>query len=395
MTHKATSLFSQIITTIIDAREFRSIVRAHHGDKHSKGLRCRDQLVAMLFLHLSKVTSLREIGHGLRTVAGKIAHLGMMKVPGHSTLAYANAHRPAEMYRELFFAILARCQSLLHGRKPFRFKNRLVSMDATFIQLCLSLFPWAQYQQTKGAVKLHMLYDHDGYFPAFAHITNGKGADAPVARQILSRPDVLSEGSIVVFDRAYVDFALFATLISRGVFFVTRLKEGMNWIVAEQRGVPKQGGILRDDLIAFQGKKAALLGQHLLRLVEYEDPATGERYRYLTNHLTFGPTTIARIYKERWQIEVFFKTLKQHLKIKTFVGTSENALLIQIWTALITVLALKLLKKLSTFGWSLSNLVTLVRLTLFSYRDLSAWLDHPFSEPPWEPDIQLDLALDG
>jgi hypothetical protein len=395
MTRKATSLFSQIITLIINAGEFRRIVRDHQGDKHSKGLHCRDQFVAMLFLHLSKVTSLREIAHGLRTVAGKIAHLGMTKVPGHSTLAYANAHRPAEMYRALFFDVLARGQSLLRGAKPFRFKNRLVSMDATFIQLCLSLFPWAQYQQTKGAVKLHMLYDHDGYFPTFAHITDGKHADAPVARTVLARPEVLPEGSIVVFDRAYVDFALFGSLMQRGVFFVTRLKEGMNWVVREQKGVPAQRGILRDDLIEFHGQKAKLLGQHVLRLVEYRDPASGECYRYLTNQLTFGPTTIARIYKDRWQIEIFFKTLKQHLKIKTFVGTSENALLIQIWTALIAVLALKLLKKLSTFGWSMSNLVSLVRLTLFSYRDLRNWLDHPFSEPPWEPDIQLPLALDG
>jgi hypothetical protein len=167
------------------------------------------------------------------------------------------------------------------------------------------------------------------------------------------------------------------------------------WVAVEHRAVPAHGGILRDDLIAFRGQKAALLGQHLLRLVEYEDPQTGERYRYLTNQRTFSPTTIARIYKDRWQIELFFKTLKQHLKIKTFVGTTENALLIQIWTALIAVLALKLLKKLSTFGWSMSNLVSLVRLTLFSYRDLLAWLDHPFSEPPWEPDVQLNLALDG
>ena len=395
MTRKASSLFSQIITLIIDAGEFRRLVRDHHGDKHSKGLHCRDQFIAMLFLHLSKVTSLREIAHGLRTVAGKIAHLGMTKVPGHSTLAYANAHRPAEMYRSLFFAVLDRCHSLLRGGKPFRFKNKLLSMDATSIQLCLSLFPWAQYRQTKGAVKLHMLLDHDGYFPAFAHITDGKRGDAPVAHHMLTNPELLPAGSIVVFDRAYVDFALFASLSKGDVFFVTRLKEGMNWVVREHRSVPQRGSILRDDLIEFQGQNAEHLGQHLLRLVEYQDPASGECYRYLTNQLTFGPTTIARIYKDRWQIEIFFKTLKQHLKIKTFVGTTENALLIQIWTALIAVLALKLLKKLSTYGWSMSNLVAMVRLTLFSYRDMRSWLDHPFSEPPWEPDIQLDLALDG
>jgi hypothetical protein len=393
MTYKPTSLFTQIITQIIDAADFRRIVRAHNGDRHSKGLRCRDQLVAMLFLHLSKVTSLREITQGLRCAAGKVIHLGMSKIPGHSTLAYANAHRPWQMYRDLFYSVLGSCAPRLMGGKPFRFKNKLLSMDATFIDLCLSLFPWASFRQTKGAVKIHLLYNHDGYFPVFAHITDGKQSDSVVARQALAHPEVLPSGSIVVFDRGYIDFSLFAMLTQRNISFVTRLKKGMVWSVEYERPVPDHRHIVGDQDLFFSGKAAYRSGQHMLRRVEAVDPETGETVELLTNDWERGASTIAKIYRERWKIEIFFKTLKQHLKIKTFVGTSKNALLIQIWTALICVLALKLLQKLSTYTWSMSNLVTLVQLNLFSYRDLRAWLDHPLTEPPWEPDIQFDLAL--
>jgi hypothetical protein len=393
VTQKTTSLFAQIITKIIDPADFRAIVRRHDGDKGSKGLRCRDQLMAMLFLQLSKVTSLREIAYGLRSAAGKVSHLGMRKIPGHSTLAYANAHRPAAIYRELFYAVLRRGEGELRGGKAFRFKNRLLSMDATFIKLCLSLFPWASFRQTKGAVKLHMLYDHDGYFPVFAHITDGKVHEARVARELLGNPEVLPTGSIVVFDRAYVDFSLFALLTARKISFVTRLKEGMNWHVIAEREVPAQSTIELDVDVIFDGQAARRLGQQTLRIVESRDPETGKSIRILTDNRHLGATTIARIYTERWQIEIFFKTLKQHLKIKTFVGTSENALLVQIWTALIGILALKLLKRLSSFGWSMSNLVAMVRLHLFSYQDLFAWLNNPMMAEPDLPDIQYAMAL--
>lgn len=347
----------------------------------------------MLFLHLSKVTSLREITYGLRSAAGRVAHLGMGKIPGHSTLAYANEHRPWQIYQELFFAVLARCQNGLRGRKQFRFKNRLLSMDATFIELCLSLYPWAKFRQTKGAVKVHMLYDHDGYFPVFAHITDGKRGDAPVARHVLADPELLPSGSIIVFDRAYLDFRLFRLLQQRSVWFVTRLKEGMNWIVTAERPAPQNRNILRDVDLTFCSATSKRLGQQALRMVESIDPETGKTIQILTNNWALGASTIARIYKDRWQIEIFFKTLKQHLKIKTFVGTSENALLIQIWTALIGVLAFKVLKAMAQYSWSMSNLVAMVRLNLFTYRDMQQWLDHPFSEPPWEPDRQIPLAL--
>lgn len=393
MTRKGTSLFAQIITLVVETATFRRIVRDHRGDKHSKGLRCRDQFVAMMFLHLSKVTSLREIRDGLRSVAGKVAHLGMGKIPGHSTLAYANAHRPWQIYRVFFYAVLAGAEHHLRGRRRFRFKNRMLSMDATFLQLCLSLFPWAQFRSTKGAVKLHMLYDHDGYFPVFCHVTDGTVHETHVAKQVLVDPDIVPAGSIVVFDRAYVEFSLFALLAENHAFFDTRVKEKMNWRVVTSYRVPEHRNILRDVDVEFTGAHAVRFGQKMLRMVESVDPDTGHTVLLVTNNWTLGASTIARIYRDRWQIEVFFETLKQHLKIRTFVGTSENALLVQIWTALIGVLALKLLKALSRFGWSMSNLVAMVRLNLFTYRDLGAWLDAPYAEVEIQQSDQLSFGF--
>jgi hypothetical protein len=395
VTHKTTSLFAQIIHHLIDLPTFERIIRAHRGEKHSKGFRCWDQFVAMLFLQLSGVTSLREIVGGLKSVAGKVSHLRLNKVHGHTTLAYANEHRPWEIYRDLFFSVLTRSQQTLRVGTSFRFKNKLLSMDSSLVSLCLSLFPWARYRQKKGGVKVHCLLDHDGYFPEFAHITDGKTSDSRIARLVLLKLHRLSAGSIIVFDRAYVDFKLFVGLCADSVFFVTRLKEGMNWRVIRHHPLPQHRNIVRDDEIAFEGVAAKVLGQLTFRIVAIYDETTGETMTFLTNNFNLGSTTIARIYKDRWQIEIFFKTLKQHLKIKTFVGVSENALHIQIWTAMIAVLAMKYLKALSTFGWSLSNLVAFLRLNLFTYRDLLAWLNQPFAEPPWEPSMQLAFEFRG
>jgi len=389
---KGTSIFAQITNSILPRREFQKIVEQHLGDKHNKGMKCWEQYVAMMFLHLSKVTSLREIVGGLRSAAGKLAHLGLNSVHPRSTLSYANARRPYQIYQDVFFAVLHRCQSTLRIGNKFRFKNPLLSMDSTTIDLCLSLFPWAKFRQTKGAVKVHTLLDHDGYFPVFAHITDGKGSDTKIAKKILPNLPLLPKGSIIAFDRAYVDFVLFAALLGMGVYFVTRIKERMLWEVVEERGVPQGRHIVRDTIIRFTSPKAVeLLGQQMFRLVESVDPKTGESITVLTNHLTFGPTTVASIYRDRWNIEIFFKTLKQHLRIKTFVGTSENALLIQIWTALTTILALKYLKVLSTFGWSLSNLIVQLRLCLFTYQDLRDWLDDPYAAPIVGPSIQIEM----
>jgi len=355
-------------------------VEATRADRGAKGFSCWEQFVAMLFCQLGQAHSLREICGGLASCLGKARHLGIQKAPKRSTLAYANEHRPWQLYEKLFYQILGRCRQLQFGKRAFRFKNRLFSLDASLIPLCASLFDWAKYRQTKGAVKLHLLLDHEGYLPVFACITTGKIHEVRIAR-MLNFP----AGSIVVVDRGYVDFKLFRSWDEAGVFFVTRQKGNAHYRVVEDRAIPKNRSILSDQLIELEGYYSHKNYPGSLRRLEVWDEENEQRIVLLTNHLDFGATTIAAIYKDRWQIEIFFKTIKQNLKIKTFVGTSPNALLIQIWTALIAILVLKYLKHRSQFQWSLSNLVAMLRYNLFTYRDLWAWIDQPYEPPPLVP----------
>jgi IS4 transposase len=251
----------------------------------------------------------------------------------------------------------------------------LLSIDGTLIDLCATMFDWAKYQQSKGAAKLHLVLDHDGYLPRFAVITEGKASEVKIAREFSFAP-----GTIVVFDRGYVDYKWYQRLTDDGVFFVTRLRHDAHYRVLEQRPVPQNRHIRKDEIIQLGSQHYRQAAR--LRRVEVWNEERQEILVLLTNHLVFGATTIAQIYRERWKIEVFFRHLKQNLRIKTFVGTSANALHIQIWTALIAILLLKYLQLRARFGWSLSNLVALLRQQLFVYRDLHAWLNEPFQAPP-------------
>jgi len=236
-------------------------------------------------------------------------------------------------------------------------------------------------------VKLHLLLDHEGYLPVFARITTGKIHEIRIART-LNFP----AGSIVVVDRGYVDFDLFGSWNRGGVFFVTRQKGNAHYRIVEERAIPNNRNILSDQIIELEGFYSHRKYPVPLRRLEVWDAENEQVIVLLTNHLAFGATTIAAIYKDRWQIEIFFKTIKQNLKIKTFVGTSANALLIQIWTALIAILVLKYLKHRSQFRWSLSNLVAMLRYNLFTYRDLWVWLDAPYEPPPVIP-LQEQMEL--
>jgi hypothetical protein len=320
-------------------------------------------------------------------------HLGVNKAPNKSTLAYANQHRTAELYQDLFYETLAHFQNKGgYGRRKskFRFKNKLLSLDSTTISLCLSLFPWAKFRRAKGGVKVHVLLDHDQYMPSFARITEAKQHDLKTAKTLTINP-----GSIVAMDRAYNDYELFETWTAKGIFFVTRMKRNADFEVVEHREPPKNSNVFMDNIVKLTGQ-AAKKCPHLLRHVVVYDPKKKEFLVLLTNHLDFGATTIAAIYKDRWEIELFFKALKQDLKIKSFVGTSENALRIQIWTALIAILILKWLHYLSTENWSFSNLASMLRLNLFTYRDLREWLDNPFGTEPLVPlPEQIPLPLPG
>lgn len=369
------SMFSQLLK-LFPRTEFQALVKRTHAERHARGFSGWGQFVAMLFCQLGRAHSLREICGGLRSSEGKLKHLGIT-APSRSTLAYANAHRPWQLYRAVFQELLARCQPLAKGRRKFRFKNKLVSLDSTVIDLCATLFDWAHFRRTKGAVKLHCLLDHDGYLPSVVVITEGKRHDVRVARTLRFDP-----GTIVVMDRGYVDYAWFGRLTTAGVFFVTRLKDNAVYRVVERRRVPERSAVVRDEVIALTGGAAAAAGPPPLRRVEVDDPDKDGTLVFLTNHLALGATTIAAIYKDRWQIELFFKALKQNLKIKTFVGTSANALKVQVWTALIAILLLKYLQLRARFAWSLANLVALLRMNLFTHRDLWTWLDQPFEGPP-------------
>jgi hypothetical protein len=389
---KHASLFSQLIA-LFNRHQFYALVAEHKAEHYSKGFNSWDQFVAMLFCQLAQAKSLREICGGLACCIGKLRHLGMQDAPKKSTLSYANSRRPWQMYKDLFYQTLSTCKTEAPGKHKFKFKNKLLSLDSSTISLCLTLFPWAKFRRTKGAVKLHLLLDHDGYLPTYAYISNGKKHDVTIARTV-----PLAVGSIVAMDRGYNDYKLFASWTARGIFFVTRLKDNADYAVVSTNAVPQNRNILSDQVIGFTGFYAKKDCPHLLRRVVAWDEQNQQEIVLLTNHLEFGATTISAIYKDRWQIELFFKALKQNLKIKTFVGTTENALYIQIWTALIAILLIKYLQFKSKLGWSLSNLVAFLRWNLFTYRDLWQWIDSPFDVLPLAPQsvqLQLPLAVCG
>jgi hypothetical protein len=384
--NRVCSIFSQLLQ-LFPRLEFEQLVRRHRAERHARGFTCWGQFIAMLFCQLGQAHSLREICGGLASCEGKLRHLGLPDAPKRSTLAYANQHRPWQLFQSVFQQLYQRCQTLVGAQRRFRFRYRLLTLDSTMIDLCASLYDWAAYKRTKGAVKLHLLLDHQGYLPQLVVITPGKTQEIEVARRLRFQP-----GTFLVFDRGYVDYAWFERLTRQKIFFLTRLRSDAHYRVREKRPLPLRGNIRRDEIVQ--------LGSHWyrqpspLRRLEVEVPGWDQPLVLLTNHLRLGPTTLARLYRERWQVEVFFRALKQNLRLKSFVGTSANALKIQIWTALIALLLLKYLQLRASYGWSLSNLVALLRQQLFVYRDLFAWLNQPFESPPaLDPLVAVQLPL--
>ena len=371
------SMFSQILK-LIPRTDFERIVKETGAEYRSKGLSSWSQCVGMLFCQLGRAHSLREIEGGLKSCAGKLVHLGI-EAPARSSLSYANGHRPWQLFEKVFYGLFEIVAAKAVGKKKFRFKNKLVSLDSTVIDL--SLYDWAKFRRTKGAVKLHLVLDPDGYLPCFGIVTDGKVADVKAAHHMHFAPD-----TIVVDDRGYNDYRLFAKWTDASVYFVTRMKDNALFEMVEEHAVPQNRNIVKDQTIRLTGTGAQDKCPHLLRRVEAIREDTGDTLVFLTNHHGLGASTIAAIYKDRWQIELCFKALKQNLKIKTFVGTSANAVKTQIWTALISMLLLRYLQRSSRFGWSLANLVALLRMNLFTHRDLMTWLDEPFTTPPNQQD---------
>jgi hypothetical protein len=327
------SMFAQLLS-LIDRGNFQKAVKERGSDKGAKGFSSWSHFICLLFAQLAGAGSLREVAGGLAGALGKLNHLGIFRPPNKSTLSYANNHRPWQLFEDIFKVMLSKARSLGQDRKKkFKFKNPLYSIDSSVIDLCLEVFDWALYKRTKGAVKLHLMLEHQTYLPCWALISDGKTADVTVARTMS-----LPRGAIVAMDRGYVDFNLFSSWTAQGVYFVTRIKERMLYEVVERRCVPAKAGrpptdrpepsgsrVLRDETIIFTSQRAQSRCPLPLRLVSIWDDDKKREMAFLSNNFKLSATTISAIYKDRWSIESFFKAIKQNLKIKTFLGTSENA----------------------------------------------------------------------
>lgn len=356
--------------------EFESLARKHHAGQAFRKFTRWTQFAAMLVCQLSHRKSLRDLVENLKAQGHKLYHLGMKQV-SRSTLARVNEEQPSDLYKALFYKLLTRCQALA-PKNRFRLPKdvkKVYLLDATVISLCLKVFPWATFRQKKGAIKVHVGLDTDGYLPEFVDATEGKRHELSWARALQ-----LPKGSLIVFDRAFTDYAWYQTLMESGIFFVTRLKGNALVDYFRKRPGRKARGVVQDQEIGLKGI------QGTLRLVQFiaED---GNTYRFVTNATDLKADLIAALYKERWKIEIFFKCIKQNLKVKTFLGTSENAVLTQIWIALCVYLVLAYLSFLSKNGLTIQQILRLLQLNLFERRDLMAL----FKPPEILPNPQLAL----
>jgi hypothetical protein len=378
------SILNQLLQ-IFPRAEFQKAVNETKAERHARGFKSWDQFVAMLFSHLADANSLREICGGIASCEGRLSHLGVA-APSRTTLAYANSHRNWELYEKVFYQLYEHCRADVGTKTRFKFKNPLRSIDSTHISLCSEMFPWATYSRQKGALKLHFTLDHAGYLPSAMVIATGK-----ISELVIARRQHWEAGTILLFDRGYIDFRWFNRLTSDGVWFITRVRADMTYSVLESTEIPQNGEVIRDEKVRICGKRRAKRYPGLLRVVTIQK-ADGEVFQFLTNNMTLAAATIAAAYKDRWEIESFFKILKQNLRIKSFLSTSPNAVWTQIWTAVIAMLLIRYLQLKARYNWSFSNLLYFLRMNLFVYRDLWDWLNHPFVPPdPIEPMPQLVL----
>jgi hypothetical protein len=314
--------------------------------------------------------------------------LGIDKAPSKSTISYQNKHRNWELFRSYYYNLLGSLgQQVGFKQVKFKIKSKIFLLDSTTISLCLSLFDWAKYKTAKGAIKMHTLLDFDGNLPAYVNITDGKTADNKGAYDI-----PLLKGSVIVADRFYNDFSLLNIWDSKGVYFVIRHKENIQYTVIKENELPenRHQHVLKDEIIELKNAVSTNKYPNKIRRVSVWDDLNEQVIELITNQMTWTANTIGELYKSRWNVEIFFRDIKQLLHIKSFIGTSKNAVMIQIWTALITILVLKALKAMAKFGWHLSNLVAFIRLNLFVKIDLQTWIDNPFEEykEPLEKNIQ-------
>jgi hypothetical protein len=354
------TIFSQLLQ-ILPRHEFEKAVNLYKGDKYVKYFSSWQQFNTMLYAQIRSKDSLRDITTSLNAQKNKWYHIGLKGVC-RSTLSDANNRRPYQIFEHLFYTLSKRCKDLTPKHK-FKFKNPLYSIDATTIELCLSLFPWAKYRKMKGAMKLHFLYDHAGCLPSFLVLTDGKAADIRIAKEenFLSR---LLPDSIISIDRAYLDAKWLYNLNKKSIYFVTRLKKNMKPLVIGQHTKPKNKNIIADQEIILPSIFRSQGYRDKLRMITFYDPETKKTLNFITNNFKLAASTIAAIYKARWQIELFFKWIKQNLEIKSFLGTTKNAVLTQVWVAMCYYLLLAYIKYQTKFKYALLELNRLIKETL-------------------------------
>jgi putative transposase len=373
MAHHST-IFSQILK-LVPRHEFDQLAKKHDGARRSDAMNRWTQFVAMSTAQLSGRSSLRDIEQTIASQKHVNYHLGSGSIK-RTTLSRCNQNLPSGFYEDLFGKLYSRCQKS-SPRHKFEFKEKLFSLDSSLLDVSLKVFPQANYNRMKAAFKLHVGLDHDGLIPAFAALTPGRIGDQTQAK-LMKFPS----GSVVVFDRGYMDYKWHNQLTHKGIFWVTRIRTGARYRVLERRSVDKSSGVISDQTIKYTSLRSSKNNLRPVRLVGYRDPEDGKDYVFTTNHFDWPAETIARIYKQRWQVELFFKWIKQNLKIKAFLGNTDNAVMTQVMVALCIYLILAYLKCQARLGQSLQQISRLIHVNLFARRDLMALL-----KPPKEPNI--------
>ena len=343
---------------LISQYRFKKCVDRHNGDRYTKRFSCWQQLLVLLFAQAKGLTSLRDIEISLRSHHRKWYHLGLTGV-ARSTLADANTNRDADILKEVFYSLLEKCRDLA-PRRRFKFNKELYSFDSTLINVCLSLYPWATYRKKKGAFKLHTMFDHSGYLPSFVVLTDGRTHDINIMKDSSYGVPALSPDSILLVDRAYIDYNWLYSLTKGKLYFITRMKKNMKYTVPGQQKLPGKKGVAADCRVRLANYCQSKYYPLPLRLVTVTDSETGKPITFITNNFSLDAAAIAELYKSRWQIEIFFKWIKQNLKIKSFLGTSKNAVMTQIWAAMIYYLLLSFIKFQTKCRHSLHELTRII-----------------------------------
>ena len=358
-------VFAQL-TDLIHPEQFRRCVRRYRGDYKVKTFSCWNQFLCMAFGQITFRESLRDVATCLRSRPEQLYHLGIRGAVSHNTLADANRQRDWRIYHDLAQLLIRRARTL-YANEPIGLEldETVYALDSTTIDLCLNLFPWARFRRTKGAIKLHTLLDLQGSIPTFISISHGKMADVRILDEL-----VLEPGAFYVMDRGYVDFYRLFNFVLAGAFFVTRSKARLQFIRLESRSVDPATGVRSDHVVRLRNESSLKDYPAKLRHIHYVDPETGKSFIFLTNNLVLPALTIALLYKNRWKVELFFKWIKQHLRIKHFYGTSENAVKTQIWIAICVYVLVAIVKKQIQSERSLYSILQILSVNVFEKEPL-------------------------